>query len=235
MTKKIKILIVEDDPNLGFILQESLEAQGYEIIRCENGAQAHEAFFKNTFDLCLVDIMLPKMDGFSLAKEIRNVDSKVPIIFLTAKSLKEDKIEGFKIGADDYVTKPFSMEELQLRISAVLRRTQNMSDDSKETIFTIGKYTFYYSEQILKYRRKSLKLTLKESELLYLLCKHRDKYLARELALQYIWNDESYFSGRSMDVYITKLRKYLQEDDRIEIRNLHGKGFRLIVPDSTTH
>ena len=225
-----KILVIEDDPNLGYILQESLELQGFEVVRCEDGEAGHSAFVKEKFDLCLIDVMLPKKDGFTLAKEIREIDQDIPIIFLTAKSLKEDRIEGFKIGGDDYITKPFSMEELILRIQAVLKRSKNsQSANQKQKRFVIGNYVFEYERQALLYKEKKQKLTHKESELLRLLCFNLNQILDREIALKQIWGDDSFFTTRSMDVYITKLRKYLRNDDRIEIMNIHGKGFKMIV------
>jgi len=227
---KTKILTIEDDPNLGYILQESLELQGFEVIRCENGEAGRLIFLKEKFDLCLIDVMLPKKDGFTLAKEIREIDQEIPIIFLTAKSLKEDRIEGFKIGGDDYITKPFSMEELVLRILAVLKRIKNSpSSNQKQIKFSIGNYVFHYDRQALLYQERQKKLTYKESELLRLLCLNLNHILDRETALKQIWGDDSFFTARSMDVFITKLRKYLSDDDRIEIMNVHGKGFKLIV------
>lgn len=225
-----KILIIEDDPNLGYILQESLELQGFVVVRCEDGEAGHSVFLKEKFDLCLIDVMLPKKDGFTLAREIRDFDHDIPIIFLTAKSLKMDRIEGFKIGGDDYITKPFSMEELILRIQAVLRRSKNsQSFNQQQTEFIIGDYIFDYEGQILNYKDSTQKLTHKEAELLKLLCLNLNQILDREMALKQIWGDDSFFTARSMDVYITKLRKYLSDDDRIEIMNIHGKGFKMIV------
>jgi DNA-binding response OmpR family regulator len=227
---KTKILVIEDDPNLGYILHESLELQGFNVVRCEDGEAGHSAFLKEKFDLCLIDVMLPKKDGFTLAREIRKVDQHIPIIFLTAKSLKEDRIKGFKIGGDDYITKPFSMEELVLRIQAVLKRSKNPRIFSQEQkIFTIGTFHFDHEQQILSYKNMTQKLTHKEAELLKLLCLNLNQILEREIALKQIWDDDSFFAARSMDVYITKLRKYLSGDDRIEIINVHGKGFKMIV------
>ncbi len=226
---KTKILVIEDDPNLGYILQESLELQGYQVVRCEDGEAGYSVFVKEKYDLCLIDVMLPKKDGFTLAKEIREIDQDIPIIFLTAKSFKEDRIEGFKIGGDDYITKPFSMEELILRIQAVLKRSKNSPiADQKQKRFVIGNYNFDYERQILLHQQQQQKLTHKESELLRLLCLNLNQILDREIALKQIWGDDSFFTARSMDVYITKLRKYLKDDDRIEIMNVHGKGFKMI-------
>ncbi len=228
--EKYKILLIEDDPNLGFILQEALELQNFLVTRCEDGEAGQAAFLTGQFDLCLIDVMLPKKDGFSLAREIRKINQEIPLIFLTAKSLKEDRIEGFKIGGDDYISKPFSMEELILRIQAVLKRTQkNREPIPTENIFAIGNYSFNFERQLLKINDHEQKLTDKESELLRLLCMHQNQILEREVALNLIWGDDSFFNARSMDVYISKLRKYLKKDTRIEITNVHGKGFRLAV------
>ncbi len=226
-----KILVVEDDPNLGFILQESLELQRYAIVRCENGLDALDEFLNQSFDLCLIDVMLPVMDGFTLAEKIREHNKLVPIIFLTAKSLKEDRIEGFKIGGDDYVTKPFSMEELLLRIQAVLKRTQNQHSKNNSEIFHLGRYIFDYSKQLLIFNNENYKLSFKESELLYLLSVNKNQLLKRKTALDKIWEDDSYFTARSMDVYISKLRGFLKKDERIEIKNLHGKGYKMMIKE----
>jgi DNA-binding response OmpR family regulator len=224
------ILLIEDDPNLGFILQENLELQGYTVERCADGEEGLHAFLRKKFDLCLLDVMLPKKDGFTLAREIRKINQDLPIIFLTAKSLKEDRIEGFKIGGDDYIVKPFSMEELALRIQAVLRRSKPVRQENKAShVFAIGEYIFDFDQLTLQRGERAQKLTAKEAELLRLLCLHVNEVLEREVALKLIWGEDSYFNARSMDVYITKLRKYLKDDSRIEIRNVHGKGFRLMV------
>jgi DNA-binding response OmpR family regulator len=224
-----KILLIEDDPNLGFILNENLELQGFEVKLCADGEEALAAYHRGQFDLCLIDVMLPKKDGFTLAREIRKTNQDIPIIFLTAKSLKDDRIEGFKIGGDDYITKPFSMEELVLRIQAVLKRTKPAAEQKGKNIFAIGKYTFDYEQQNLQIAGKLQKLTSKESELLKLLCLHVNDTLERELALKLVWGEDSYFNGRSMDVFISKLRKYLQGDEKVEIMNVHGRGFKLVV------
>lgn len=228
-----KILLIEDDPNLGFILQENLELQGYVVERCADGEQGLQAFLKQKFDLCLLDVMLPKKDGFTLARDLRKTSQEVPIIFLTAKSLKEDRIEGFKIGGDDYITKPFSMEELALRIQAVLRRSKALPQEkSAAGIFQIGGYTFNAEQQTLQRGEDRQKLTAKEAELLRLLCLHVNEVLEREVALKLIWGENNYFNARSMDVFVSKLRKYLAADERIVIRNVHGKGFRLRVANA---
>jgi two-component system OmpR family response regulator len=227
---KPRILLVEDETNLGNLLKDYLAAKGYEAVLCTDGQQGFDTFVKQTFDLCILDIMLPIKDGFTLAKEIRQANKYVPIIFLTAKSLPDDKIEGFKSGADDYLTKPFNMEELLFRIKAIMKRASTLPGISNdESEFTIGKYTFDVTKQILKMGDTEKKLTSKESELLRLLCLNMNKTLDRNFALKTIWQDDSYYNARSMDVYITKLRKYLKDDSSIEILNVHGKGFKLLV------
>ena len=228
---KIRILLIEDDPNLGMILEESLELQDYVVTRCVDGETGQAEFLKGNYDLCLIDVMLPQKDGFTLAKDIRTVDDSVPILFLTAKSMKEDRIKGFKIGGDDYITKPFSMEELLLRIEAVLKRSGQGSSQEKKNRFFLGNYTLNYEKRELVRKKKIRKLTHKETELLRLLCLYTHRILERDLALNLIWGDNDIFNSRSMDVYISKLRKYLKEDPRIEIMTIHGRGFRLIVRD----
>ena len=230
MEEKLKILLCEDDENLGMLLREYLQAKGYDADLCPDGEEGYKAFLKNKYDLCVLDVMMPKKDGFTLAQEIRSVNSDIPIIFLTAKTLKEDLFEGFRNGADDYITKPFSMEELIFRIEAILRRIKGKK--TKETTFyKIGKFTFDTQKQVLTIDGNSTKLTTKESELLSLLCAHANEILQRDFALKTIWIDDNYFNARSMDVYITKLRKHLKEDPSIEIINIHGKGYKLIIPD----
>lgn len=225
-----KILLVEDEANLGLILKDYLVAKGYDTTLATDGQQGFDAFTKQKYDICLIDIMLPIKDGYTLAKEIRQSDQYVPIIFLTAKSLPDDKIEGFKAGADDYLTKPFNMEELIMRIKAVLKRTSVVAGSvDQEGNFVIGKYHFDSTKQVLKIADVEKKLTSKESDLLRLLALNLNKTLDRNFALKSIWHDDSYFNARSMDVYITKLRKYLAEDKDIEILNVHGKGFKLLV------
>jgi DNA-binding response OmpR family regulator len=227
---KTKILLVEDDPSLGPLLQEYLEAKGFETKLANDGVKGAEVFFKGSFDLLLLDVMMPNKDGITLAKEIRVADKNIPIIFLTAKSMKEDALEGFQAGADDYITKPFSMEELLARVNAVLRRTNKVrSTESDEVNFTIGAYSFNSQKQLLLINNNEQKLTTKESQLLRLLCVHKNDVLDRNFALKTIWQDDNYFNGRSMDVYIAKLRKYLKDDSKVEIINIHGKGFKLLV------
>ncbi len=224
-----KLLIVEDDPNLGHILREYLGIKGYDAKLCKDGEEGLMAYKSEVFDLCILDVMLPKKDGFSLAKEIRMTDRQTPLIFLTAKTMKEDTIHGFKIGADDYITKPFSMEELLLRLKAIIRRTpQGLSDDDTKTIFKFGQFNFDYNQQLLTFNGSSKKLTSKETELLKLLCQNMNQTLDRSLALKMIWRNDSYFNARSMDVYITKLRKYLKKDGNIKIITVHGQGFKLV-------
>ncbi len=227
----ISILLVEDDPNLGLVLQEYLQIKaGYQVKLCKDGEEGLKEFHKNKFDICILDVMMPKKDGFTLGREIRNVNTEIPIIYATAKSMIEDKVEGFQLGADDYITKPFRIEELLLRIQAILKRVNNEIVKVDERNFSIGNYKFDYLTQTLSNDNDSIKMSGKEAELLKLLCIRRNDILTREEALLKIWNDDSYFNGRSMDVYLSKLRKYLKDDTRIEILNVHGKGFKLIVP-----
>lgn len=230
MDEKLRILLCEDDENLGMLLREYLQAKNFETELCPNGEAGYKAFLKGSFDLCVLDVMMPKKDGFSLAKDIRQNNSDIPIIFLTAKTLKEDVLDGFKIGADDYITKPFSMEELVFRIEAILRRVKGKKNRDRTT-YKIGSFTFDTQKQILARGEKQTKLTTKESELLSLLCAHANEILQRDFALKTIWIDDNYFNARSMDVYITKLRKHLKEDESVEIINIHGKGYKLITPD----
>ena len=225
-----RLLLAEDDRNLGNILKNYLEAKGYATTLCVNGQEAVDTFSRKEFDFCILDIMMPVKDGFAAATEIRAANKKVPILFLTAKTLQEDKLKGFEIGADDYITKPFSMEELLFRMQAILRRTDEPAKTAAaENIFTIGIYTFDYNRQTLISRNKEQKLTSKEAGLLRLLCTHANEVLDRSTALNEIWNDDSYFNARSMDVYIVKLRKYLKEDPRVELLNVHGVGFKLVM------
>lgn len=226
--KKVNILLAEDDPNLGQLLKNYLNARDYETTLVTDGAQAMKIFRKEKFHICLLDVMMPELDGFTLAKGIREIDANIPVIFLTAKNLKQDVIEGFKSGADDYLTKPFSMEELIYRIEAILRRTASRPQDARTEVYTIGRFTFDVTKQLLIFQDQSRKLTTKESELLELLCRHRNEVLERNFALKSIWIDDNYFNARSMDVYITKLRKYLSKDESVEILNIHGKGYKLL-------
>jgi two-component system OmpR family response regulator len=223
-----RILLAEDDSNLGNLLRNYLAAKSYETTLCVNGRIALEAFSREKFNLCILDIMMPEMDGITLAREIRLTNPAIPVIFLTAKNQKEDILEGFKSGADDYITKPFSMEELLYRIKAILRRSDNSSVNKKEEFYKLGEYSFDPMKQLLVYRDKHVKLTTKESELLELLCRHGNEILERNFALKTIWIDDNYFNARSMDVYITRLRKYLMKDTSVKILNVHGKGYKLI-------
>jgi len=227
---KYKILLVEDDLNLGQVLNEYLSLKGYDTTLCRDGEEGVKAFKKEQFHLCLFDVMLPKKDGFSMARDIRKNDKETPIIFLTAKSMKTDTIEGFKVGGDDYITKPFSMEELLLRIRAILKRTTSNSPQfSDQKLFEFGSFKFDFDKQLLTGKEGEFKLTSKESELLRLLCLHVNQPLDRSLALKIIWRDDSYFNARSMDVYIAKLRKLLKQDGSTQIITLHGSGFKLVT------
>lgn len=227
--KKANILLAEDDNNLGFVLKDYLEMLNYNVDLRKNGVEALQAFKSRSFDICILDVMMPLKDGFTLAKEIKEINSEVPIIFLTAKSMTDDRIKGLKLGADDYITKPFSTEELSLRVNAVLKRSKKITEEQKETNFKIGKYNFEYANQTIEINGTKQNLTKKEAELLKMLCENQNNVLRREVALKKIWGDDDYFMGRSMDVYITKLRKYLKDDPAISISNIHGTGFKLEV------
>ena len=229
--EEIKVLLAEDDKNLGQILKGYLEAKGFPTTLCVNGKEAFELFNRKKFDFCIIDVMMPVKDGFTLTEEIRQLDRQIPILFLTAKSLQEDKLKGFELGADDYITKPFSMEELQMRMKAILRRVKEGREADREiSEYKIGKLVFDYQRQVLRAPSGETKLTSKEAGLLRLLCLSANSVLDRSVALNRIWQDDSYFNARSMDVYITKLRKYLKEDPDVELLNVHGVGFKLIVP-----
>lgn len=227
MANNHTILLAEDDVNLGTLLQTFLKSKGYDVTLAENGALAFQLFGESNFDFCIFDVMMPEMDGFTLAKEVREIDKKVPILFLTAKSMKEDKLEGFEVGADDYLTKPFAMEELLVRIQAILRRTKDEEQDQSE--YMIGSIKYEPELRLLHLKNEVKKLTTKENQLLNLLVKNKNYILDRQATLRAIWGDDNYFNGRSMDVYIAKLRKALKEDESIEIMNIHGKGFKLVV------
>lgn len=231
METKQRILLCEDEESLGMLLREYLQAKGFDAELYLDGEAGYRAFTKGHYDMCLLDVMMPKMDGITLAKEIRLVNQEIPIIFLTAKNLKDDILDGFKAGADDYLTKPFSMDELVYRMEAILRRVKGKSQKTP-SVYQLGKYTFDVPRQLLNFGEESIKLTTKESELLALLCAHSNQVLERELALKTIWIDDNYFNARSMDVYITKLRKHLKSEPRIEINNVHGKGYKLVVPEA---
>ncbi|WP_320111412.1 response regulator transcription factor [Draconibacterium orientale] len=229
MEQKTKLLLAEDDENLGLLLKEYLVAKGYDAELYPDGEAAYKGFMKEHFDICVLDVMMPKKDGFTLAKDIRIINADIPIIFLTAKNMKDDVLEGFQLGADDYITKPFSMEELIMRLEAILRRTSQEGQASAQQVFTLGKFTFDTRKQTLTEGENTVKLTTKESDLLKLLCQNANKVLERNYALKSIWIDDNYFNARSMDVYITKLRKHLKEEPSVEIINVHGKGYKLIV------
>jgi len=228
-----KILLVEDDPNLGLLLQDYLQLKGkFDVVLCTDGEEGLRAFGKQSFDLCILDVMMPKKDGFTLGKDIRKVNAHVPIIFATAKTMLEDKAAAYDLGGDDYITKPFRIEELLLRINAMFKRVANKtdkSDETAETQFSIGQYHFDYTTQIITDNDHQQKLSTKEAELLRLLCLKKNTVLTREEALLSIWHDDNYFNGRSMDVFLSKLRKYLKADPAVEIINVHGKGYKLLV------
>lgn len=230
-----RILLVEDDPNLSMVLQDYLEMLNYNTTLCKDGEEGFNEFSNNSYDLVILDVMMPKKDGFSVAEDIRKFDDITPIIFLTAKSLKEDRIKGFQAGCDDYIAKPFSTEELSMRIKAILKRCNyvntNVQDDVQKT-FEIGMYSFDYENMMLSKDGDEHTLTRKEAALLKLLCVYKNKLLTRETALKSIWGDNDYFIGRSMDVFITKLRKYLKGDPDISITNVHGTGFKLEVKEA---
>ncbi len=226
---KTKILLAEDDINLGFLIKEILEKNGFEVVLQSNGAYAWNSFINSCFDLCIFDIMMPVEDGFSLAKKVRKANLNIPIIFLTAKSLQEDKIEGFKIGADDYVTKPFNTEELLLRINAILKRTGILENKPEISKMKIGEFDFDYNNRILSINEIKNRLTTKEAELLKFLYLHKNEVVERNILLQVIWNDDSYFASRSLDVYINKLRKILNQDKNVEIITMHGLGLKLVL------
>jgi DNA-binding response OmpR family regulator len=228
-----KILLVEDDPNLGLLLQDYLQLKGkFDVVLCTDGEEGLKAFGKHNFDLCILDVMMPKKDGFTLGKEIRRANEQVPIIFATAKAMMEDKASAYDLGGDDYITKPFRIEELLLRINALLKRVtakESAITEPVATQFEIGNYSFDYTTQLITFNGHQQKLSTKEAELLQLLCLKKNSVLTREEALLSIWHDDNYFNGRSMDVFLSKLRKYLREDPKVEILNVHGKGYKLLV------
>lgn len=224
---KKKILYVEDDPNLAFATKDNLEQFDYEIVHAHDGVEALEIFGKEHFDICVLDVMLPKMDGFTLAENIRKSDSQVPILFLTARSLQEDKIKGLQLGGDDYVTKPFSIEELRLRIDVFLRRSKAEQPAAAKESNKIGKYTFDFQKLTLSINDSLQTLTFREAEVLKYLADRPDQVIRRDDLLKAIWGDDDYFMGRSLDVFISRLRKYLSQDPDIRIDNIHGVGFRM--------
>jgi len=227
-----KILLVEDDPNLGLLLQDYLQLKGkFDVVLCKDGEEGLRAFTKQTYDLLILDVMMPKKDGFTLGKEIRKINPKVPIIFATAKAMIEDKTQAFNLGGDDYITKPFRIEELLLRINALLKRTDitEKKGDENPSQFKLGSYSFDYTSQIISRAGITQKLSTKEAELLRLLCLKKNEVLTREEALLNIWHDDNYFNGRSMDVFLSKIRKYLKDDPSVEIINVHGRGYKLLI------
>ncbi|MES2726503.1 MAG: response regulator transcription factor [Bacteroidota bacterium] len=227
--EKLKILVAEDDPNLGLLLVDYLHTEGFDITLCKDGELALKAFQETTFDMCLLDVMMPKMDGFSLAKKMRKKDKTVPVIFITAKSLKEDKLKGYDLGADDYITKPFDEEELLWKIKAVIRRIPDNKNKPDNGIIVIGKYTLDFNNQALSLAGNAKRITEKESEILKYLSNHRNRIIKREELLEEIWGKNDYFLGRSLDVFITKIRKYLKDDTDLSIENVFGVGFILNV------
>jgi DNA-binding response OmpR family regulator len=228
-----RILLAEDDPNLGMLLQDYLQLKGkFEVVLCRDGEEAFRAFSKEHFDMCIFDVMMPKKDGFTLGKDIRSINPNIPIIFATAKAMIEDKSEAYNLGGDDYITKPFRIEELLLRVNALFKRAAEPVKSSSEELpskFEIGNYQFDYSAQLIHHGDFQQKVSTKEAELLRLLCLKKNQVLTREEALLSIWHDDNYFNGRSMDVFLSKLRKYLKEDPKVEIINVHGKGYKLFV------
>ena len=228
---KQKILLLEDDANLGFVLQEHLESNGFHVVLQPDGERGLEEVSRSRFDVCLVDVMMPKKDGFTFARELRSRDAETPIIFLTAKAMKEDRVEGFTIGGDDYVTKPFSMEELLLRIKAVLKRTSPpRAKAGKRSPVALGGFAFDSERQTLSGRGRKQKLTAKEAQLLLYLVDRRNEVVERSEILKAVWGDDTYFNGRSLDVFVSRLRKYLASDKSIEIKNVHSRGYKLLVP-----
>lgn len=228
-----RILLAEDDPNLGMLLQDYLQLKGkFEVVLCQDGVEALRAFTSDHFDICIFDVMMPKKDGFTLGKEIRKINPGIPIIFATAKAMIEDKAEAYNLGGDDYITKPFRIEELLLRINALLKRVSDpnkIEASDQPTKFEIGNYKFDYTAQLIMNGDNQQKVSTKEAELLRLLCLKKNEVLTREEALISIWHDDNYFNGRSMDVFLSKLRKYLKDDPKVEIINVHGKGYKLLV------
>ncbi|MCU0373705.1 MAG: response regulator transcription factor [Chitinophagaceae bacterium] len=232
MEKKYRILLCEDDTNLGMVLKNYLELNDYDVVLERDGRLGLAAFQREKFDICLLDVMMPNMDGFTLAEEIRDVDPEIPLFFLSAKTMKEDIIQGYKLGADDYITKPFDSEVLMHKIRAILKRNEEIIRESENAEFDLGAFHFNPKLRELNHQGKTQTLSPKENELLRMLAEHKNDLLPREKALKKIWGSDTYFNGRSMDVYIAKLRKYLKDDERLEIVNIHGNGFRLVVKES---
>jgi len=226
-----KILIVEDDKNMGYLLKENMKVSGFDPVLCTNGQEGIDAFNSETFDLCLLDIMMPEKDGLTVATEIRKTDKSIPIIFLTAKSLDEDKISGFMAGCDDYVTKPFNIEELILRLRAVLKRNPRLAAQDKKGCYVFGTYTLNYKERTLIKDNKQTKLSTKEAELLKLLADHENEVVSRSTILKEVWGVDDYFVSKSLDVYLNKVRRHIQDDPNLEIINIHGYGYKLIIKE----
>lgn len=230
MKEKIKILLVEDDYNLGFVVQDKLKENGYDVQLCTDGVEGLKRFGEHPFQMCILDVMMPRKDGFTLARDIRKVNKNVPILFLTAKNQAEDRIEGFKAGADDYLTKPFSTEEFLLRVQAILKRVNLVKEEEEPKNLAIGKIIFDTENFILRYAHgETQSLTKKEARILQLLVQHVNKVLPRDIVLNSVWGQDDYFVGRSLDVFITKLRKYLKPDEKVSIQNVHGVGFKLTI------
>lgn len=229
--ENIHILLAEDDANLGFVVQDNLKSNGFKVTLCADGETALKTFANNKFDMCILDVMMPKKDGFAVAESIRSINKEVPIVFLTAKSMQADKIKGLTIGADDYITKPFDFQEFILRIESILRRTKVLGDNEDEKVenYKIGAYNFDVKNQQLQHSKKEQSLTKREAKILAYLCEHINDIASREMILKNIWGNDDYFSGRSLDVFISKLRKYLSADSKISITNIHGVGFKLEV------
>lgn len=231
MDKKIKILLAEDDTSLGFMISDQLKADGYNVTLCSDGAEAYKRFNDDTFHLCIFDVMMPKKDGFTLASDIRKLNNDIPILFLTAKSMTEDKVQGFKAGGDDYLTKPFSVAELQVRLTALLKRVNIQTETPEEIVLSIGSYQFDTENFTLKHTNFEKTLTKKEAQILKILYKFRNQVVERDVVLNAVWGQDDYFVGRSLDVFITKLRKYFKEDERVHISNIHGIGFKLEIKE----
>ena len=228
---KIRILLVEDDVNLGLVISDHLKSADYDVVCAEDGVEGLVKFNEGDFNLCILDVMLPKLDGFSLAQDIRKVNAEIPILFLTAKSMTEDKIKGFEAGGDDYLTKPFSIQEFQLRVKALLKRVRIEPKEVEEMVFSIGNYTYDTENQVLSINNLPKTLTKKEAKILKLLYRHKNQVISREIILKGVWGQDDYFVVRSLDVFITKLRKYFSDDSRIIISNLHGVGFKFEIPE----
>jgi DNA-binding response OmpR family regulator len=227
---KPRILLVEDDTNLAFVTKDTLEAKGYSVTHCSDGISCYEIFQKNEFDICLLDVMLPKMDGITLAEKIRTINKNIPLIFITAKSMLEDKLAGFKVGGDDYITKPFSIEELAFKIEVFLRRNQVVRESTdSQRVYEIGSYQIDFNNLVLRSKGTEQQLTLREGEVLNMLCQNQNEIVKREDLLKKIWGADDYYLGRSLDVFISRLRKYLKDDSSIQLTNIHSVGFKLVV------